>query len=127
MIAVLTLIAQAGCTSVFGCVSPPPGVVEFGAEPSGLIIFVSNMIKVITLIAGFVGLFNVISAGYTYLSSAGDPKAVQGATQKLVYSGIGLLVMVAAFTIISVVSFLIFGDASFILNPVLPTPTTPIP
>ncbi len=110
------------CTDIFGCVTPPPGVVQFGEGPSGLLLFISNMIKLITLIAGLFGLFNIVSAGYMYLSSSGDPKAVQGATQRLVYSGIGLVVIVASFTITSIASYLIFGDANYILNPSLPTP-----
>jgi hypothetical protein len=110
---------------IFGKVDAPPGVVDFnakaGASGIGLILFVSNIIKVMFIIAGLFALFNIIFAGYTYLSSSGDPKSTEKATSSLTYSLLGLAIMVGAFTIISIVSFLLFGDASYILNPVLPT------
>ena len=108
---------------IFGSVSPPPGVASFNAaSPSGigLILFVSNLIKIITIIAGLFGLFNIISAGYTFLGSNGNPKAAEEATTRLFMSLIGLLVIVGAFGITSIVSLLMFGDATFILNPQIP-------
>lgn len=111
---------------IFGTVSPPPGVDLFpGATAAGhgegLILFISNIIKVMFIIAGLLSLFNIIFAGYTYLGSSGDPKATSQATSSLTYSLLGLAIMVGAFTIISIISFLMFGDSSYILNPVLPT------
>lgn len=123
----MQLAQAASANPIFGLVTPPPGVEAFnkaaGAAGSniGLIIFVSNLIKLAFVIAGLIALINIILAGYTLLSSAGNPKEVEKATSSLLYSLIGLAVMVGAFTIISIVSFLLFGDASFILNPVLPT------
>lgn len=113
---------------IFGSVTPPPGVAQFNAQASagggsgiGIVIFVSNLIKVVFIIAGLFGLFNIISAGYIFLNSQGNAKELEKATSSLTYSLLGLAVMVGAFTITSIISFLLFGDASFILNPVLPT------
>ncbi|HSW90100.1 MAG TPA: hypothetical protein VLH19_04485 [Patescibacteria group bacterium] len=118
------LIAQA--PGIFGNVEAPPGVKNFASTAagngSGLIVFASNLIKLVTIIAGLVALVNIITAGYTLLTSSGNPKATEQATQQLVYSGIGIAVIVVSFTIISIISFLLFGDATFILNPVIPTP-----
>ena len=107
---------------LFGTVAPPPGVEKFGSlESGGLVLFVSNLIKVITIIAGLFGLFNIIGAGYTYLNSAGNAKATEQAMQQLTYSLLGLILIVGSFTITAIISFLLFGDATFILNPKIPT------
>ncbi len=120
-------IAQA--SPIFGIVTPPPGVAEFNklappvgttGQGIGIVIFFSNLIKISFVIAGIIALINIILAGYTLLSSGGNPKEVEKATNSLLYSLLGLALMVGAFTIISIVSFLLFGDASFILNPKIP-------
>lgn len=118
------LLAQA---DVFGTVNAPPGVAAFNtggqAGQIGLLKFISNLIKVLTIIAGLWGLFNVIGAGYTYLNSAGNPKATEQAIQQLLNSAIGLMIIVGSFTIISIISYLMFGNAMFILNPTIPSAT----
>lgn len=108
---------------IFGTVNPPPGVAAFGGgtEGGGLIIFISNMIKLITVVAGIYGLFNIVSAGYTYLSSGGNAKATEQAMNQLNYSLIGLMIIVGSFTITALISLLLFGDATYILNPKIPT------
>lgn len=121
---IVELIAAQNPSAIFGTVSPPPGVSNFGGTcGSGLIVFISNMIKVVVLIAGLFGTFNIISAGYLYLSSNGNAKVVEEAGQKLLMSFIGLAIIVGSFAITSIVSYLLFGDASFILNPDIPTAT----
>jgi uncharacterized membrane protein len=115
------LLAQA---DVFGTVNAPPGVASFNSGGQiGLLKFISNLIKVLTVIAGLWGLFNVIGAGYTYLNSAGNPKATEQAIQQLLNSAIGLMIIVGSFTIISIISYLMFGNAMFILNPTIPSAT----
>lgn len=108
--------------TIFGEVSPPPGVDKFGGgtQGGGLIIFISNMIKVITVIAGLFGMFNVISAGYSYLSSSGNPKAAEEASNKMTMSLIGLIIIIGSFTITAIVGLILFGDAAYILNPKIP-------
>lgn len=126
----LHLIAQAvqqpaqSAADIFGKIVPPPEITSFSTDTSGggLIIFISNLIKVITIIAGLFGLFNIISAGYTYLGSSGNPKAAEEAGQKLLFSFIGLAIIVGSFTITAIVSLILFGNAGYILNPTLPTP-----
>lgn len=109
--------------SIFGEIAPPPGVDKFGGgdQGGGLIIFVSNLIKVITVIAGLFGMFNVISAGYTFLGSNGNPKAAEEAANKLFMSMIGLIIIVGSFGITAIASLLLFGDPTYILNPKIPS------
>lgn len=106
--------------SFFGTIQPPPGVSNYGDLSSGgLITFISNIIRLITIIAGIWSLFNLISAGYTYITSANDAKGIETAWRSIYMSLIGLLIIVGSFTITAIVSYLIFGDAGYILNPTL--------
>lgn len=122
--------------TIFGSVSPPPGVAQYNdlvggvvggpdGERIGLFIFVSRAIQVFTIVAGLIVFFNFIIAGFTYISSEGNPKAHEEVKNRLTYSVIGLIIIVCAYTIIALLSLLIFGDASFILNPQIAGPTTP--
>ncbi len=110
---------------IFGTVNTPKEIANFGGGTSGggLIIFVSNLIKVITIVAGLFGLINIISAGYTFLGSNGNPKAAEEAGNKLFMSFIGLMIIVGAFTITAIISLLLFGKADYILNPNIPSAT----
>lgn len=122
-----SLIAGAGGadTSIFGRIEAPPGVKSFndqitvagGADNGiGLFIFASNAIKIATVIAGLYVLFNFITAGFDYIT-AGDTKANQKVREKLTYSILGLVLIVAAYTVIAVISLLLFGRPDYILNP----------
>lgn len=121
LIADVTVPAANG---IFGVVNTPAPIAAFGggATGGGLIVFISNMIKLITIIAGIFGLFNIIAAGFTYLGSSGNPKATEQAGQQLLMSFIGLAVIVGSFTITAIISLVLFGDAGYILNPRIPSP-----
>ncbi len=115
-----TLLAQA---SPWGKISPPPGVAKYQGLVApgeiGIIIFASNMIKLITVIAGIWALFNLVLAGFKYITSSNDVKAVETAWQSIYMSLIGLLIIVSAFTIAAIIGLIFFGDATYILNPKL--------
>lgn len=114
---------------VFGQIDAPAGVAELNAKAGttgnniGLLIFISNMIKFISIIAGVWVLFNFIFAGFTYVTAAGDSGAYSKIGEKLSLSVTGLLLIVAAYTIAGIISLLIFGDATYIINPQIPTIT----
>ncbi len=120
------LLAQ---SDIFGEVQAPPGVRDFSGDGDirngALILFISNLIKLVTIIAGLFGLFNIIGAGYTYLGSAGNPKATEQAMQQLTNSLLGLAVIVGSFGITAIVSLIMFGNAMFILNPDIPSAAGP--
>ncbi len=93
------------------------------ASVTGLGFFLSNLIKVAFIAGGLFALINFLLAGFQFLSSQGDEKKVQDAWNKIYNSLIGLVVMAAAFIIISIISWLIFGRADWILNPQISGPT----
>lgn len=104
----------------FGTIAPPPGVDQYNVGGQiGLILFISNIIRLITVIAGVWALFNLIFAGFTYVTSANDAKGIETAWKSIYMSLIGLMIIVGSFTITAIVSYLLFGDASYILDPTL--------
>lgn len=116
-----TLIANAG--DIIGTVNPPQGVQQYGdVSQGGLILFVSNIIKLLTIVGGIWVLFNFILAGYTYITSQGESSAATKVKDQITSSVIGLIIIVVSYTIIALLSLLLFGDAGFILNPKIPSP-----
>ena len=122
----LQLIAQ-GPQDFVGAIKKPEGLAAFdaqagGGESIGLLIFISNLIKVGTVVAGIWVLFNIIFAGWMYITSSGD-SAVHGKVKdQITNSIIGLIVIVAAYTIVALIGLLLFGRADYFLNPTIPTP-----
>ncbi len=121
-----TLLAQAR-PDVFGEIEPPPGVADFnqqagGAQNIGIVIFASNLVRLATLIAGLWVFFNFIRAGYIYIT--GDSSnAAQEVSQLLTNSIIGILLIVASYLLAGLVGLLFFGDATFIIQPVIYGPS----
>lgn len=113
--------------SVFGQIEAPMGVADLNEQAGaasnniGLMIFISNMIKLASVIAGIWVLFNFIMAGFTYITANGDSGAYAKIGEKLALSASGLLLIVAAYTIAGILGLLIFGDATYIINPQIPT------
>ncbi|HPS40565.1 MAG TPA: hypothetical protein PLQ50_01005 [Candidatus Woesebacteria bacterium] len=112
--------------SVIGTIDAPPGVANFNAQDTsghniGLLIFISNMLKFATVIAGIWVLFNFISAGFTYISASGNSSAYSKIGGKLLSSVAGLFLIAASYTIAAILGLIIFGDATFIINPQIPT------
>lgn len=112
---------------VFGTIEAPQGVAQYNAAPGaeggiGLIVFLSNMIRIGTIVAGVWVMINFILAGWTYITAAGDAKANTDAAQKMTYSVVGIAVIVGAYTLTAVVSLVLFGDAGYILSPTFQGP-----
>ena len=87
-----------------------------GAAGKGLPLFISNIIKLLTIVAGLWALINLILAGLQFISSQGDEKAVASAWNKIYNSIIGLVVIAIAFGLISLISLLLTGNAGTFLN-----------
>jgi hypothetical protein len=111
--------------SVFGNIDAPPGVAELNQQSDsgiGLILFFSNLIKLISIVAGLWTMLNFILAGFTYITSADNSGAIEKIGSKLTLSVVGLAIIVASYTIAAVIGLILFGDASFIINPKIPSP-----
>lgn len=74
----------------------------------------SNIIGLITVIAGIFFIVNFLIAGFDWIQSSGDSGKVEKARQRMVNSALGLLVLVISFGIIGVIGG-VFGIE--LLNP----------
>lgn len=126
------------CSQVFavddlgiGTIDLPPGVDRYqaaAADPAnggakiGIIYFISNLIKIFAVVAGIWTLFNVVLAGYIYITSSGDAGSHQKVQTQVTNSVIGLILITMTFAFGGLIGLIFFGDATFILNPRLPTP-----
>lgn len=121
------LLAQGtgGDPDIFGKVSPPPGIQAYnelaGGLPGsiGIVIFFSRLLRLATIAAGLFVLLNVIVAGYIYLSSSGDANAHTKARDQIMYSGIGLILIVVSYAAAILVGAIFFGNPEFIINPTI--------
>ncbi len=106
----------------FGKISPPKGLSGYSGEPGlalGRLLNIS--LKVLVVGAGIFALFNLVLAGYAFMSAGDDSKKVAGAWAKIWQTLLGLAVAAGAFVLAAIFGQLIFGDPSFILNPKIPT------
>lgn len=99
-------------------------VKSYGSVESakGISAFISNIITIIFVAAGLYVFFNLMIAGFSYITAAGDEKKIMAATASINSSLIGLVVMVAAAAVTGIVSYLLFGSATAILAPSITGP-----
>lgn len=120
-----TLLAQGGdeASTFFGTIVQPDALKPYG-ENGGLVVFLSNMLTVALVGGGLFALFNIVQAGFIYLSSAGDAKAHEKVLAKLNTSLWGLVLMVMAPALMAVVGWVLFKSPTFFLAPMLVGPNT---
>lgn len=99
----------------------PPGYKSVfgsgGEAQGGLVLFLSNVLRLFFVGAGVFALINFIVAGFQYMTAAGDTKALNAAWSRIWQSLIGLVLIVGSFAVAALFGQLIFGDPGFILNP----------
>lgn len=113
--------AAASDTPLGGAIKNPTKYADLTG--GGLTAFITNIIRFALVVAGVVALFNFIIAGYQYMNAGGDAKQLNAAWARIWQSLIGLVILAAAFAIISLASLILFGKADFILNPQIYGPT----
>lgn len=115
------IISQVHATDVVGTITVPGGV---PSEVGKTADFISAIIRLLMITGGIFSFWQFLSGGFQFISSGGDKGKVAEAQQKIQMSIIGLVVMTASFILIGIVSLVLFGNFTHIINPVL-TPVTP--
>lgn len=62
------------------------------------------VIPIITIGAGLVLLVMLLYAGFTYTTAGGDPEKLQTARKTIIFSIIGLIIIVAAFLAVNIIN-----------------------
>ncbi len=67
-------------------------------------VFINNIVKTMVGIAGAVAVVYMVIGGFHYITSAGHPEKLEKAKKTLLYSGVGLGIVLVAYTIVDFVS-----------------------
>jgi hypothetical protein len=109
--------------ATFGSITNPLATVGggagYGSVEASLPLFLSNIIRLITIAGGIYALFNIIFAGFTYITAGGDTKKLESAVSSINMSVLGLVVMVASIAISAVLGWILFGNPGAIINPTI--------
>jgi hypothetical protein len=105
-----------------GTVTAPAQIAKFGSNPGTAIGNLLQLVLTVLIVGGGVyALFNFVLAGYAFMAAGDNPKGVESAWAKIYQTIIGLVFLVGAFLMAGVVGLLVYGNATALLNPVLPT------
>lgn len=105
--------------SIFGNITAPYPAGSYSSDVGGLVIFFMNVVRLIFVIAGLFIFIKIILAGFAYITAGGEPKKLEQAWANIWQSIVGALIMVSAFALSALIGQLLFGDAFFILHPML--------
>jgi len=111
---------------IFGDITSPfanlaPGKYT-GTTGEGLILLLTNFIKLIIVAAGVYAFFNLLMGGWGFISAGSDPKNITKAWEKIWMSLVGLLITAGSFVLAMIFGYMIFGDASILITPRIFTP-----
>jgi len=108
----------------FGTINPPPALDKYNtSSPQGLFTFINIIIKVLISGAGLFALFNLILAGYGFITAGGNSEAIEAAWAKIWQSLLGLVIVAGSIVIAGAVGLAIYGEADALLVPKLYGPT----
>lgn len=103
---------------IFGTITNPT---KYGStQGEGLFKFISVLFQLGGVIAGLFFAFNIISAGYMYLSANGDAKKTEQAWTKIWQSILGMVIVASAFVLTSAIGDLIGIN---VLKPIIKGPS----
>lgn len=107
---------------IFGTIQAPAALNAFGTVETGALgRFTTLLFRLMIVGGGIYSLFNIILAGYAFLSAGDDSKKIEGAWARIYQSLIGLSFIAGSFVLAAIFGRIIFGDFNAIINPNIPT------
>ena len=108
----------------FGKVDLPAQIgIKYGTIETGALgVFLNLILKTLVVGAGVYALFNLVLAGYAFMSAGDDSKKVAGAWAKIYQTMMGLAFAAGAFVLAAIFGYIIFGRFDALLKPSIPTP-----
>jgi TRAP-type C4-dicarboxylate transport system permease small subunit len=76
------------------------------ADVSSVDSFIKSLIQVVAGVAGLVATGFFVIGGFSYITSSGNPQHLDKAKRTLMYSGLGLIITIAAFVLSNIVTTL---------------------
>ncbi|OGC95186.1 hypothetical protein A3H89_02025 [Candidatus Amesbacteria bacterium RIFCSPLOWO2_02_FULL_48_11] len=110
---------------IFGDITSPfanlaPGKYT-GTTGEGLILLLTNFIKLIIVAAGVYAFFNLLMGGWGFISAGSDPKNITKAWEKIWQSVLGLVIVAGSFVLAVIIGYLIYGsvNADILIRPLI--------
>ena len=102
-----------------GEINVPKGVELINQDSGadiGIILFISNLIKIFTLIGGIWIVINLVHAAYLYITSESTDVNIK-VRDKITMSVVGFILMIAAYSVAALIGLILFGEPGYILSP----------
>lgn len=80
-------------------IGDPTGIKTELTTSEGISFLFSQVLQYSLILAGFILLAMIISAGFTLLTAAGDPKKTEAGKSRLTHAALGFLIVFAAYWI----------------------------
>ncbi|MBQ6154740.1 hypothetical protein IJI99_02585 [bacterium] len=109
---------------VFGKIEPPVKTLESGGtygdikNGGGPIKFVNAIITFASALAGIWLLFTIIKSGITIITKGNSPDDFAKAIKDIMFAVIGMIIVSMSYIIVRYVSYLLFGDATYVTQPI---------
>jgi hypothetical protein len=105
----------------FGTIAAPQSAFIGTAPEQAIGKLIQLAIWLLIIGAGIYALFNLILAGYAFMSAGDDSKKIAGAWAMIWQTMLGLAVSAGAFVLAAIIGQLLFKNPTFLLNPMIPT------
>jgi hypothetical protein len=109
-------------SAIIGGVEAPTAISAINTEAGGnigVIFFISRVLNFANIIAGILVMLNFVFAGFLYITGAGNASNMSKINQRLLWSIVGILVIVASYTLAAIFGLIFFNNATFIITPTL--------
>jgi hypothetical protein len=124
-----SIISKAYAADMFGVIKSsiynPYGNVD--TDGAGLALLLGNALRIFFMVSGVLAFLNLTLAGFQYMMSGGDAKAMQSAWSRIYLSLVGLVLIVGSFALAAVFGYLLFADPLFMVRPKIFGPENPLP
>ncbi len=87
-----------------------------GTQGEDLVNLAQKLLLFVIVIAGLFTFWNIVQAGFMFLSAGSEPKNITKAWDKIWQSIVGLLVVAGSFILAGIFGYLIFGDATALIT-----------
>lgn len=105
----------------FGTVEAPDSAFSMKTPQAAIGSLIQLAIWLLIIGAGIYALFNLVIAGYSFMSAGDDSKKVAGAWATIWQSMLGLAISAGSLVLAAIFGKLIFGSWDFMLKPTIPT------
>lgn len=106
---------------IVGSINVPKGIDQINTQAGGIgiILFASNMIRLIIVVGGIWSIINIFFAAFIYITGGGKTESHQKVRARFTMSVVGLLLMIVSYSVAALIGLIFYGDANFIITPTL--------